>query len=878
MKNLLGSHDRGLVFRLTTISVAAATLLLPSPALLAADAELEEIVVTGTKRDTSMQDTPLAVSTLTADMLSDTFVNDIRAVADLTPNVLLTKQPGFNAVAGGIRGTGSTSILVMQDTSVGITVDDFGIGSVQSQFIELFDVQQVEVYRGPQGTLFGKNSTGGVIAVTTKQPDLEEYGGDIEFTYGQYDGARTADAVKITASMDMPIVEGVLGLRFAGVHDSHEGWMTNSKDTATFPEEIPMYALFGLPSVNPPLPPELDTTTKGSGEELDEKEVIAFKTKVLWKPTESYQALFTWEYSRDNSGSPTAINETPKGEGFLWDSLGFPGTPTTGFNDVYQTGQSRQGNGVNVFDGHTVDVDGYYLTQTLDVGAFTIKALIGQRDTEETLASTYTGEAFNNLFDASRNLERTQEQVEVRIVSNFDGDFNFVTGIGYTTDDVNFRAIATQGLSAIIPTFNTTTGSFYDERGYINLNLDSINDPGTSSTEQQRESMAYYFDGTWDATDKITVSAGIRFTKDEKTFGRRSGAGGPCNQYTEVEDAVLADPAAPFDWATNCAADNGSTALSRAGMTGNQYDPRRDPLPASAYTVNITASDEWSDTTWRFVVDYKFADNQMVYGSLSTGFISGGFTETCSTLVTCVAYAPEENTNLEFGHKGDFLDNTLRINTAIFYTEYENLQRNQVVPFKNPDGTPAQETLTVNAGESTHYGLEVEVTWLVTDNLTLRAGLGILEAEYDDFEWDPQPNNPATSITDFSALDVPFSSPLQMNIDATYEWPLSNGGSLDLNLNANFQDEAEGAPFDTNAAAEIPAVIRHPSHSQIEERTLVNASITFHPPEDNFYITAFVQNLTDEQTRIGANSVGALWVMSFFSPPRHVGVRFGTRF
>ncbi|MBT4160144.1 MAG: TonB-dependent receptor, partial [Gammaproteobacteria bacterium] len=170
-------------------------------AFAAEEATLEEIVVTGTKRTTSMQDTPLAVSTLTAGMISNTFVNDIRAVADLTPNVLLTKQPGFNAVAGGIRGTGSTSILVMQDTSVGITVDDFGIGSVQSQFIELFDVQQAEIYRGPQGTLFGKNSTGGVIAITTKQPDLQEYGGDIEFTYGQYDGARTADAIKITASM-----------------------------------------------------------------------------------------------------------------------------------------------------------------------------------------------------------------------------------------------------------------------------------------------------------------------------------------------------------------------------------------------------------------------------------------------------------------------------------------------------------------------------------------------------------------------------------------------------------------------------------------------------------------------------------------------------
>lgn len=862
----------------TLVSGLLGVALISSSSAFAAEKELEEIVVTGTKRTTSMQDTPLAVSTLTEEMISNTFVNDIRAVGDLAPNVLLTKQPGFNAVAGGIRGTGSTSILVMQDTSVGITVDDFGIGSVQSQFVELFDVEQIEIYRGPQGTLFGKNSTGGVIAITSKLPDLQEYGGDVEFTYGKYDGANSADAVKITASMDIPIIEDVLGLRFAGVHDSHDGWMTNSKDTATFPELIPIYAAFGLPPVNPPLPPELDTTNTGSGEPLADKEVLAFKTKLLWKPTDNYQALLTWEYSRDDSGSPAAINETPKGESFLWDALGFPGTDTTGFDDVYQTGVSQQGNGINIPNGHQVDVDGYYLTQTLELGDYTFKALLGSRDTEETLASTYTGEAFDNLFDASRNLERTQEQFEVRVVSNLDGDINFVGGISYTTDDVEFRSIATQGLVSILPAFNTTTGSFYDERGYINLNLDSINDPGVASAGQERESMAYYFDATWNATDKITVSAGIRYTKDEKTFTRLSGGGGPCNQYTKAIDAILTDPTAPFDAATNCAADNRSTALSRAGMTGNQYDPRENPLPASAFGVNIDIDDEWTDTTWRLVVDYKFADNQMVYGSLSTGFISGGFTETCSTLVTCVAYAPEENTNLEFGHKGDFFNNTLRINTAIFYTEYENLQRNQVVPFTDPSGNPAQETLTVNAGESTHYGLEVEATWLATDNLTLRAGLGLLEAEYDEFEWDPQPNNPATGITDFSSLDVPFSAPMQLNVDATYDWPLSNGGTLSVNLNANYQDEAEGSPFDTNAAVAIPAVIRHPTNSQIEERTLVNASFTYRPSGDNFYITAFAQNLTDENTRIGSNSVANLWVMSFFSPPRHLGVRFGTRF
>ena len=210
------------ISRTLASGLVGATLLASSSAF-AADKVLEEIVVTGTKRTTSMQDTPLAVSTLTDEMISNTFVNDIRAVADLSPNVLLSKQPGFNAVAGGIRGTGSTSILVTQDTSVSVTVDDFGLGSVQSQFVEMFDVQQVEVYRGPQGTLFGKNSTGGVIAITTKRPNLQEYGGDIEFTYGQYDGGQTADAIKITASMDLPIIENVLGIRFAGVSDQHDG-------------------------------------------------------------------------------------------------------------------------------------------------------------------------------------------------------------------------------------------------------------------------------------------------------------------------------------------------------------------------------------------------------------------------------------------------------------------------------------------------------------------------------------------------------------------------------------------------------------------------------------------------------------------------------
>ena len=129
---------------------------------------IEEIVVTGTKRDISQQDVPIAVSTITAKQLDNTFRSDVFALGQLAPNVTLTPQNGFNAIAGGMRGTGFNSILVTKDPSVGMIVDDFAFNHVQSQAIEMFDIEQVEIFRGPQGTLFGKNTTGGAISFTTK--------------------------------------------------------------------------------------------------------------------------------------------------------------------------------------------------------------------------------------------------------------------------------------------------------------------------------------------------------------------------------------------------------------------------------------------------------------------------------------------------------------------------------------------------------------------------------------------------------------------------------------------------------------------------------------------------------------------------------------
>jgi iron complex outermembrane receptor protein len=842
------------------VAVAAVTVAWSLP-VLASDTSsnvLEEIIVTGTKRDISQQDAPIAISTITAKDIDKTFRNDIRAIGDLSPNVTLTNQTGFNALAGGIRGTGSISILTTQDPSVGLLIDEFALNHVQSQLVEMFDLEQVEVYRGPQGTLFGKNSTGGVIAITSKRPDLEQFGGQVKFNVGQYDVPGDSDNQKMQVGVDIPLIPGVLGLRFAGSYTKEDGYYTNDKDTATFPN-APIYGLFGITDPEAVLPDVLlDTATKGAGEQLGGKEVLASKTKLLWQPNDRYEAYFIWEMVRDESDSPPGINETPEGEGFLLPLLGFPGIHEAGNSNPFSTGMSMQGNGINIRDGHRVDVDGYYLNQSLSFDSFTIKSITGWREQMETLPSTYTGEAFISLFDATRNLEREQFQQEIRFITEFEGPVNFVAGGIYLTDDLDFRAYSTVGLTSLIPSFQNG-GFVFDTRALTN-------DPNAGRVEQTRDSVALYLDGTWDVTDKLSLTAGTRWTEDEKDFYKPTGGGAPCNQYTDPRDVRTVNG--------NCI-DVNSQRVSRAGITGAEVSQRRIPIPDSQYRFIADESTSWSEQTWRFVADYAVQEDQKAYFSIATGFLSGGYSETCSQEQTCLAYDPETNTNYEIGYKADLLDRTLRLNAAVFYTEFEDLQRNQVFAFTNADGSPGQETITLNAGKSNAKGAEIEVTWLATERLTLKGSVGYLDAEYDEFEFDSDGPGGRAAL-DLTGLDIPFAPEMQAYGEINYDMPLASGALISWSASVSYQDEAETSPFDPNAAGRANnRVARHPTYTQMEERTLVNANVTYTSPDDRYYITAYGLNLTDEEYRVTANSVGALWNFTMYGPPMQWGVELG---
>ncbi|HEU4530690.1 MAG TPA: TonB-dependent receptor, partial [Steroidobacteraceae bacterium] len=747
---------------------------------------------------------------------------------------------------GGMRGTGTNIILVTQDAPVSFLMDEFALSHVTSQFLTFFDVEQIEVYRGPQGTLFGKNTTGGVISITSKRPEIGKYEGTTELSYGQYDnGASVSD---VNLAVNLPLSD-TLALRIAGIYDSDDGFYTDDKRTSTFPQSVPLWGLFGVPEGTLP-PPEVETTVFGSGGRLGGKSVLAAKAKLLWQPNDTYEAYAILEFVEDRSDSPPGVNESSETD--LLTALGFPGNQLVGQNDVFSTLISHNAN-IEMDEGHRVDTQGVYLTQTLDALGGEFTSVTGYREQVQRLPSTYTGEAFLTLFDSTRNTERYTFQQELRYASNFDGPFNFVGGANYFHDNFNFRAHFSVGLTSLVPFIDPDTGTAVRPDGRVSLDTRALFDYQFQGTEQSRDEYAVFWDGTFEFNDRFSVTGGVRYSADEKEFLRFVDGGGPCTDLTETQDIRIIDG--------ECR-DARSQYTSRAGITPREFDGRNIPLPLSAFGTIVDTSDEWSETTWRVVFNYKPNDAQLVYLSYATGFLSGGFSETCATPERC-SYDPETNNSLELGYKADLLDNKLRFNAAVYFTEYDQLQRAVVAAYTAADGTSQQETVTVNTGSSEALGVDVEATWVPQQNLRVTAALNWLDHDYTSgILPDLRGTNTPIPLEPFT---VPYSPELKASLGVEYDWQLANQAHILWGVSINHQDEAETDVFNG-------------VNTQMQERTLLDLSATLYDSQDRWSIMGYVSNVTDEEYRIAALPVAGLWNFTNYGAPRQYGVTLNVNF
>ena len=273
----------------------------------------------------------------------------------------------------------------------------------------------------------------------------------------------------------------------------------------------------------------------------------------------------------------------------------------------------------------------------------------------------------------------------------------------------------------------------------------------------------------------------------------------------------------------------------------------------------------------------QFSDELYGYVSFSHGFKSGGYSDQAGSglavPLSATRYDPEEADSFEVGLKADFWDGRARINTALFYVEYQDMQRATIVT--TPEGL--QETVVFNAAEVEAYGLEFETTVLLTDGLILQANLGWLDSEYKDFDLDLD-LDPSTPPVSLAGNDVTRAPEIQAGIDLTYTYSASWGDIRAIG-GVYYEDESTNYYAIDPPSPGFPGGTPVPEfNTTLEERTLVNASLTYTHPSNAWYVAAFGKNLTDERYRNASQYVGGLWTFSTYAPPRVWGVELGVRF
>ncbi|WP_144096519.1 TonB-dependent receptor [Croceicoccus sediminis] len=436
------------------------------------DAGLEEIIVTARRVTESLQDTPVAVTAFTSAAIDDKFATDIRGLAGDVPNVVITNVPGFNAASIGIRGQSTGDIILTFEPAVAVVVDDFVLAHVQTQLFDLFDIDRIEVLRGPQGTLFGKNTVGGVVNVITKKPE-PGFSGEVRLGYSSFN---TKD---VKLALNIPLADN-LYFRTAGSFQESDGFYRLTKNND-------VDGIQGVP---------------GTGQRWGGSRYFNNRAKLLWEPGPTTELMLTYEMLRDRGDSPPSVNETP--EGFLFDVVGFPGIQTTGASP-YDTGTTLCEGSANdatcpgTLSGHRVDVDGVFLRGEHGFDAGTVTVVGGWRRVKSQLPSDYTGENAY-LFVSTRDDVREQYSVEARFSSDFSDVFKFTAGGMYWGQTLDANATSFLGFLR-----------FLGSPG-------SLTDPNLSTADYKVDSYAVFGEAEYQVADPLAVFFGARYTKEEKSF------------------------------------------------------------------------------------------------------------------------------------------------------------------------------------------------------------------------------------------------------------------------------------------------------------------------------------------------------------------------
>lgn len=741
-------------------AVAAAGM----PTTLFAEGFLEEVVVTARKREESLQNTPISISAFSGEHLELRGATQIDQLSDFTPNLTFANKPTFSGVTSNavvyIRGIGQNEFAPGVDPGVGIYVDGVFLGRNAGSVLDLVDIERVEVLRGPQGTLFGRNTIGGAVSITTKKP-AETLGGKARVRLG------TDSRLNVSGSLDIPLLDTLYSkITLASLRQ--DGYVKRILD----------------------------------GKELGDDDTRAARFTLRWLPSDNFEANFAAEYSRDDvagapiiltnldlvgpqpPAAPSQVVSNNIGAALMAGMGPDPGycasaagaNDTNCYNRQWLTASNSRTFGTGPTGGVS-DVYAYSLTLDWDLDQYQVKSITAYRELEAEYNADADGSPLQigHLQDL---YEQQQFSQEFQLLGTaFEDKLEWIAGIYYFEEEG----------------FNVNPVNF------ANISL-------TSGTDFEAESWAVFLQGTYQITDKLSLTLGYRYTEDEKTFSPDQVITGGLIPVMGVPiclgtDATLV-AVTPFD-RTPCAVGDRVVPLQDQDIESEEEVPM----------INLS---------------YQWTESLMAYATYSEGFKSGGFTQRIFPPENSLpSFDPEFVTSYEVGFKWDGLDGRLRTNFAAYFTDYEDMQLlvsdfTRLGPF------------TTNAGDSEIQGFELEVTWIPADDWMISLTGGLTDAEY-------------TSLLGTVAEGIDTSSDFEhisewsASLTVLKDIDLGDKGRLTPRLDYSFRSE-----YGTNNTN-----INTPQFGLIEpDLDLVNISVRWEHGNEQLSVTLGVDNLTDEEYKI----------------------------
>jgi iron complex outermembrane receptor protein len=809
-------------FKLTAVSLLASALAASAfaqSALAADDAQqnkmqLEEIVVTSRKREESIQDVPIAVTAITAD-LQNASVRDLRDLEGLIPNVQIRQSMGRAAGhAISIRGIGYSNDEKSFDPAVGIVVDGVPMTVNTGALLDNFDIEKVEVARGPQGTLFGKNTIAGVISVQRSDP-TGELGGKVSATVGNFGRS------DVKAIFNTPLIEDVLAAKLFVNSLKTDGNIYN----VTLKKDVNRQDYLGY-GVKFLFTPSDDLEVKLTVEKIDDgSDNGAFRNLSGLGGNRTIALQDGYSGGWETFNPSIAVLTGPTAAQFRQDNYNanatYPevsGSACLMMNDPGSTEDTTSAAKENVGQ---VDTDAVTLQATYQMSDdSSLTYIYGYKDTYEEALWPYSGSACDFITIDNRNWN-DQESHEIRFNKSTE-QYDLVLGVfamdnSYTQDWFTYDFWELVRTPALL---TSLYGATEDEIARLG------NDFGQNIWQNQDSSSTAFF-GQLDyrVSDQLELTIGLRHTKDEKDFNAR----GFCIEADSLRDQV-----------------NWDTCVNGKGQKG-------------AWDISE------SKTTWKLGMGYNLNEDTLAYASISTGFHSGGFYGKNQRLIDyAVTYRPEEITSGEIGIKTDFNDGRSRLNAAIFHSTVEDLQAMTTVA--STDGTAV--SIAYNVGEVEYQGLELEYTSLVSEEFQVSATMGYLDASYNNFnanlsgaDRNGDGSKNELDYVDNSYLDPKQAPELTFGLTGTYTADYA-GGVLTTNAAYSWTDD-----FYTQEDNDPVSLVK--AYGKL------HLNVAFE--KEGYKIAVFANNLTDETNWV-SRTTSTLITYGQQTQGRAFGVEIQTEF